>query len=127
MELLGDVLTNAMRAIERKEQREEDIIELDMGVSQESGFYEIDVYDSGVPFEKRILREFGRRGLTTGGTGEGLANMLDTLRIYHVSLAIMEYTPAEEFSKCLNFCFAGDFEVAYYGRQKDCFQLYEES
>ncbi len=126
MELLGDVLTNAMRAIERKEQKEEETVELDMGISPESGFYEIDIYDSGVPFEERILREFGHRGLTTGGTGEGLANMLDTLRKYHISLAITEYPPDEEFSKCLNFCFAGDFEVAYYGKQKDSFHLYPE-
>lgn len=124
MELLGDSLANAIHAIIRKNNRGEETIELHMGISQESGFYEIDIYDSGIPFPENILREFGRRGLTTGGTGEGLANMLETLKKYRISLAITEYAPIEEFSKCINFCFAGDFEVAYYGERADCFELY---
>lgn len=98
-----------------------------MGISQESGFYEIDCYDSGVPFDESILKEFGKRGLTTGGTGEGLANMMDTLQRYQISLTITEYEETEEFSKCMNFCFSDDFEVAYSGHNSHLFHLYKES
>ena len=127
MELLGDLLANSMHSILRKEIREEETIELNMGISQESGFYEIDCYDSGVPFDESILKEFGKRGLTTGGTGEGLANMMDTLQRYQISLTITEYEETEEFSKCMSFCFSDDFEVAYSGHNSHLFHLYIES
>ena len=75
-ELIGDLLTNALRAICRKPIRFEESIEVDMGIA-DNGFYEIDIYDTGEPFPEFVLENFGRRGLTTGGTGEGLANMLE--------------------------------------------------
>lgn len=110
-ELIGDLLTNAFRAIERKKIRKEESIEIIFGLS-DSGFYEIDVYDSGEPFPKFVLEHFGRRGLTTGGTGEGIANMLEILQKYRVGLIIEEFSlEKSDCSKCITLRFGGNFEV----------------
>lgn len=126
LELIGDALANAMHAITRKPHREDEIVELFMGFSKESGRYELDVYDSGEPFPDKILSQFGRRGLTTGGTGEGLANMLETLKKYRIRLMITEYSDEEDMSKCLNFCFGESFAVSYHGERLGQFRLYCE-
>ena len=126
LELIGDMLANAMHAITRKVHREEEAVELFMGFSKESGRYEIDIYDSGEPFPDKILSQFGRRGLTTGGTGEGLANMLEILEKYRIHLTITEYPDDEDMSKCLNFCFGESFAVSYQGERRGQFHLYCE-
>lgn len=127
LELIGDVLANAINAIKRKETPLEDgeTVELSMGVS-EYDYYEIEVYDSGEPFPEEILREFGRRGLTTGGTGQGIANMLETLRTYHIALSITEFSEEEEFAKCMDFCFGEEFEISFRGERSGIFRLYSE-
>lgn len=105
------MLTNAFRAIERKQERKEESIEIIFGLS-DSGFYEIDVYDSGEPFPKFVLEHFGRRGLTTGGTGEGIANMLEILQKYRAGLIIEEFSlEKSDCSKCITLRFGGNFEV----------------
>ncbi len=110
-ELLGDLLANALHAIERKPIRFDEAIEVDMGVTDD-GAYEIDIYDTGEPFPQFILEDFGKRGLTTGGTGEGLANMLEILRGHGIALKISEYDgELGEFSKCLTLRFSGNYEV----------------
>lgn len=110
-ELLGDLLTNAFRAVKRKEEKLEESVEIIFGIS-DSGFYEIDVYDSGEPFPEFVLERFGKRGLTTGGTGDGIPNMLKILQKYGISLVIEEFSPEESgFSKCMTLCFGRNFEV----------------
>ncbi len=122
-ELLGDLLANALHAIERKPIRFDEAIEVDMGVTDD-GFYEIDIYDTGEPFPLFILEDFGKRGLTTGGTGEGLANMLEILHSHGIALKISEYTREPgEFSKCLTLRFAGDYTVTLNTERAVCFHL----
>ena len=110
-ELLGDLLTNAFRAILRKKIRFDEAVEINMGITDD-GYYEIDVYDTGEPFPAFILENFGERGLTTGGTGEGIANMLEILQANGITMKISEFDgTVGEFSKCITLRFSGKFEV----------------
>lgn len=125
-ELIGDLLTNALRAICRKPIRFEESIEVDMGIS-DNGFYEIDIYDTGEPFPEFVLENFGRRGLTTGGTGEGLANMLKILKEHSILLIIKEYEiKSEEFTKYLTLRFSREYGVILETKRDVKLHLYSD-
>ena len=51
---------------------------------------ELDIFDNGDEIPFSILEKFGERGLTTGGTGNGLADIAEMLKDYKISLVIKE-------------------------------------
>lgn len=70
--------------------------------------FEIRLYDSGVPFPPVILAHMGERGNTTDGTGNGLADTIETLGHYHASFAIEPIEPGTDiYTKCVHIAFDG--------------------
>ena len=70
------------------------------------GFYELSVYDNGNLFPEYILNRLGERGVTTGGTGHGLADVFETLHRGKMSFFLNQMLPRESiFTKgiCITF------------------------
>lgn len=108
--LLGDLLRNAIHAVKDLSNK----MILLLIAHDENGCVLIRIYDSGVPFPDQILERFGERGNTTWGTGNGIADMMETVNRVHASIEInMEMDPGDVFTKELSICFDGndDFHV----------------
>ncbi|MDD3139133.1 MAG: hypothetical protein PHX08_09195 [Lachnospiraceae bacterium] len=93
---VGDLTRNAFRAIERGKKQEGAIL-LTMGDVDD--IFELDVYDNGVPFSTEVLEKLGEKGNTEGGTGYGLADVLNCLEGYQCSFKIEEFDQEDEFTK----------------------------
>ena len=106
MRMLNDLLKNAVKAILSSENEHRELL-LIMGDAGADCF-EIRLYDSGVPFPTVILEHMGERGNTTDGTGNGLADTIETLGHYHASFAIEPIEPgADIYTKCVHIAFDG--------------------
>ena len=106
MRMLNDLLKNAVKAILSSENEHRELL-LIMGDAG-SDCFEIRLYDSGVPFPPVILEHMGERGNTTDGTGNGLADTIETLDHYHASFAIESIEPgADIYTKCVHIAFDG--------------------
>lgn len=106
MRMLNDLLKNAVKAILSSENEHRELL-LIMGDAGADCF-EIRLYDSGVPFPTVILEHMGERGNTTDGTGNGLADTIETLGHYHASFAIESIEPgADIYTKCVHIAFDG--------------------
>ena len=106
MRMLNDLLKNAVKAILSSENEHRELL-LIMGDAGADCF-EIRLYDSGVPFPPVILEHMGERGNTTDGTGNGLADTIETLGHYHASFAIEPIEPgADIYTKCVHIAFDG--------------------
>lgn len=103
--LLGDLLRNAVRAIERSEISNGKILCI---IGMKDGVLEIDVFDNGMEIPVKVLEHFGKRGVTTGGTGNGLADTLELLGEHAASLVIKENAPgASAYTKGFQIIFDG--------------------
>ncbi len=106
MRMLNDLLKNAVKAILSSENEHRELL-LIMGDAGADCF-EIRLYDSGVPFPPVILEHMGERGNTTDGTGNGLADTIETLDHYHASFAIESIEPGTDiYTKCVHIAFDG--------------------
>lgn len=106
MRMLNDLLKNAVKAILSSENEHRELL-LIMGDAGADCF-EIRLYDSGVPFPPVILAHMGERGNTTDGTGNGLADTIETLGHYHASFAIEPIEPGTDiYTKCVHIAFDG--------------------
>ena len=106
--LLGDLLRNAINAVSKLQNR----VILLLIARDENGCVLIRIYDSGIPFPPYILERFGERGNTTWGTGNGLADLMETLRRVHASIEInMDMEPGDVFTKGIYICFDGKDDV----------------
>ncbi len=104
MRMLNDLLKNAVKAIVSSQQTHRELL-LIMGDAG-NDYFEIRLYDSGVPFPPEILEHFGERGNTTDGTGNGIADTVATLSRYHASLAIESIEPGTDiYRKCIHIAF----------------------
>lgn len=104
---VGDMIRNAFRAIEREERkcRSRGHILLIIGCQYED-ILEIAVVDNGAAFPLQAVEAFGRRGITTGGTGNGLADLVEFAKDVNASIYLEEFPKAEEgFSKKLSIVF----------------------
>ena len=102
--LIGDLLRNAIRAVELLTAR----MILLMIVRDEKQQVQIRIYDSGIPFPVDVLEHFGERGNTTWGTGNGLADMMETLKRVGASVEIQtRMNEQDTFSKGIYLCFDG--------------------
>ena len=85
LQLVGDLYRNAYRAILKR--REGGDILFCFGYNRE-GFYEISIYDNGEKFPEYIIKHLGERGVTTGGTGQGLADIFEVLKRSRASFVL---------------------------------------
>lgn len=76
MQIIGDLYRNANKVIQKE--RAGGHILICFGFNEE-GNYEISVYDNGEGFSDYVLQRLGKRGVTTDGTGHGLADIFRTL------------------------------------------------
>ena len=53
--------------------------------------YQITIADSGIPFTIRTLENLGAVGNTTGGSGYGIASIIETCQKVHASVKLTEY------------------------------------
>lgn len=116
LQVIGDLYVNAKRAIKRStkvESGRKPHIFMCFGYSR-VGIYEITIFDTGAPFPEYVLKNFGKRGITTyeTGTGNGLADVLKSLEIGKVSL-LLKTNLAEEniFTKGISLVFDGEGKV----------------
>lgn len=106
--LLGDLLRNAIHAVEDLSNK----MILLLIARDENGCVLIRIYDSGIPFPDHILERFGERGNTTWGTGNGLADLMETVTRVQASIEInTEMAPEDVFTKEISICFDGNGNV----------------
>lgn len=96
LQLIGDLMRNAFRAIDRDGKDQGNIL-LVMGCIGDT--LQVDIYDDGVPFPMFILNEFGKRGNTVGGTGNGISDMMEVLERYRATFRITEYQENNTYTK----------------------------
>lgn len=107
--LLGDLLRNAIHAVSGLS----DPVILLMIARDEKDCVLIRIYDSGIPFPPYVLEHFGERGNTTWGTGNGLADLMETVNRVSASVAInTELDPDDVFKKEISICFDGKNDVS---------------
>lgn len=107
LRLVGDLMRNAIRAIERKSNEGGNIL-LVMGYVGEN--LQLDIYDDGMPFPIFILNEFGKRGNTEDGTGNGISDTIEFLERYHATYRLTEYENNHTFSKGISIIWDGKNE-----------------
>ncbi len=107
-ELLCDLVENALIAV-----RGADGGKVALKVERENAFPCIKVFDNGEDFAERVLRNMGRRRITThendGGSGIGLLTLFNTLRSRRASFFLDE-APQNGFRKCVCIIFDGKDE-----------------
>lgn len=96
LRFIGELMRNAFRAIEKAEEIRGNIL-LVMG--SVNGVLELEIYDDGLPFPIHILNEFGKRGNTDGGTGHGIAEVLEIVKRYNATFKLTEYQDNNGFTK----------------------------
>lgn len=88
-QVVGDLMRNAIRAVESSEEKEGRIL-FCFGYVPGNGTYVLEVYDNGTAFPREILDHLGTRGMTTAGTGHGLADVRETVEKYGGRLEVEE-------------------------------------
>ena len=74
--------------------------------------YQITIADSGIPFTIRTLENLGAVGNTTGGSGYGIASIIETCQKVHASVKLTEYGEhVTGFSKKICISFSGQFRI----------------
>ncbi len=111
--LIADHVKDAIIAINHSENINRSIMVRIGKIEECYGLY---VYDSGIEFEKEILKNLGKRPCTTykdeGGTGMGFMNTFDTLNKCKGSLIIKEIgkPSSENYTKIVMIKFDGKNE-----------------
>lgn len=102
LQMIGDVYRNAHKvALERGG---EGRIVLCMGYNPNE--YEVSVLDNGRPFSAYVLKHLGKRGVTTGGTGHGLADVFEIADKYQISFVLKQDFPSGYmFTKSVSLVF----------------------
>lgn len=104
---LGDLIRNAFRAIERNSNkcRAKGHVLLIIGCRYE-GILEIAVVDNGAEFPLHVIEAFGRRGVTSWGTGNGLADMMEFAEETGASICVEEFDgKTNSFTKKVSMIF----------------------
>lgn len=103
-QMVGDLVRNAIRAVRLREGKDKRLL-LIMGQSPEG--YQIKLCDTGVPFPPEMLRHFGQRGLTTGGSGHGLADLREIMERCKGSITVTEYGEESSYTKAISLVMDG--------------------
>ena len=103
--IMGDMIRNAIRAIERENKTDGKVLVI---IGKKETGMEIVVYDNGQMIPELVLEKFGERGVTTGGTGNGLADLMNLLDTYDGSLVIEEKDASSSaYTKGIHLVFDG--------------------
>lgn len=106
LRLFGDLIRNAMRAIVKAADTQRDILVI-IAYNEERDL-EFQFYDNGVPFPTGVLSHLGERRNEEAGTGNGLADMMETLDRVKASLEIAPLKNENDiFTKRIRICFDG--------------------
>lgn len=101
---VGDLIRNAFQAVRKGAEKSKHVL-LIVGCRQED-ILEIAVMDNGVEFPLHVLEAFGKRGVTTGGTGNGLADIWEFAKDAKASLRVDEFEGKEDlFTKKISIIF----------------------
>lgn len=107
-ELLADLIENAIYAINTNEQKNQQKKIL-LTIEVVDNYYQINLFDSGLPFDQEILLSLGTTKISshidTGGSGIGMLNAFNIMRKTKASLTITEFPSSENFTKCIQFSF----------------------
>ena len=104
---VGDLIRNAFRVIinEKRSSRTNGHILLIIGCQYE-GILEIAVVDNGAQFPLHVIETFGRRGVTTGGTGNGLADLVEFAEETKATICVEEFDgKTDSFTKKISMIF----------------------
>ncbi len=105
LQVVGDLYRNAYTAVLKT--KKQGRILLCFGYNQR-GDYEISVHDNGVAFPQHVLEHLGERGVTTGGTGHGMADIFDVLECNQISYLLNQDLPTGSiFTKSISLVFDG--------------------
>ena len=97
---LGDLVRNSFHAIVKREDlRVTDRRMLIIIGCRNHRDLEIMVADNGVAFPQKIIANFGERGMTTDGTGNGLADLVDFVKDIKASVYLEEMMEEGTFTK----------------------------
>ena len=110
--ITADLIENAFHAVEGQKRK---AVLVQMG-SLPSG-YVLAVFDSGAYFDTAVLKNFGRKRLTTrsssGGSGIGLMTLHEIIQKSNASFCIEEFLHISNYTKKVSICFdrKGQFRV----------------
>lgn len=114
LQIVGDLYRNANKVVRRI--RNQGRILMCFGYNT-AGFYELSIYDNGDPFPEYVLDHLGERGVTTGGTGHGLADVFETLHRGRISFFLNQMLPKEStFTKGICITFDGREKISINSR-----------
>lgn len=104
--LILDLGENALIAVRDSDTRNVLIV---FGTENES--FTISIFDSGLPFEQKVIENLGKRRITThrktGGSGIGLMTTAQLLKKHNASLVIDESIDTESYAKKVSVIFDG--------------------
>lgn len=111
--ILADLIENAIIAASHAKGQKRILVEV--GLTE--GHYFISVSDSGVPFPKEVLENWGIQRITTyagcGGSGIGMMSTYDICKRYGASFSIENFGSDMPYSKRIMICFdnANQFRI----------------
>lgn len=112
LRMFGDIYRNAEKVVLKK--GDEGQVLVFMGCNQD-GEYEVSVYDNGAAFPGHVLKHLGERGVTTDGTGHGMADVFEVLDKYKISFMLeQDFPKGQMFTKAVRLVFDGQ------GRREVC-------
>ncbi len=108
--IIANLMDNAIRAVNQPCVKEKMIL---LHFGQAAGrIYQITIADSGMPFTPSTLENLGAVGNTTGGSGYGIASIIETCQKAHASVKLTEYgEQVTGFSKKICISFSGQFRI----------------
>ena len=104
---VGDLVRNAFRSVEREDKKchAKGQVLLIIGCRCEE-ILEVNVVDNGAEFPLYVIEAFGKRGITTGGTGNGLADLVEFAKEIKASICLDEFEGrASSFTKKISVIF----------------------
>lgn len=119
--MLGDHIKDAIIAINTSNNGNRSIMVV-IGIIDDA--YEICIYDTGIEFEIKTLKNLGVKRVTThkndGGTGIGYMTTFNILREVKGSLIIQEYNSDNYYTKSVNIRFDGknEYKICSYRANK---------
>lgn len=109
LQLVGDLYRNAYKVVMKRNGGGHILICFGYNMQ---GFYEISVYDNGAPFPAYVLKHLGERGITTDGTGHGMADIFAVLEDGRGSFDLNQNLPESSiFTKGICIIFDGQARV----------------
>ena len=120
--LIADHIKNSIIAIKHSKNSNKSIL---VRIGLIDGIYSIYVYDSGIEFEIKTLKNLGIKPSSThlndGGSGMGFMNTFDTLNKFNASIIINEYgkESKDNYTKYIAIKFDSRHEFKIYSYRAD--------